>query len=188
MVHHRIVRGIAAALLSLPLVVDVDVASAQEKPAAASIAVIDVQFLMQNLDAAKSARARIEKMRADYQAEVKAKHDELTRLGQTIMEERGKISAEAYQQRTRDLRQKVDESEREVQERQAKFTDALRGISQLIAAAIDATADEITKERRLTLVLLRSAVVGTPSVPDITPEILQRLNQRMPAVTIDIPK
>lgn len=180
--------GAMAALLGVALVVDIGVASAQAPSPAVNIAVIDVQFLMQNLEAAKTARARIEKVRAEYQAEVRGKQDDLARLGQAIVEERARLSAEAYQQRTRELRQKVDDSEREIRERQGKFADALRGLSQLISAAIDATADEITKERRLTLVLPRSAIVGTPSVPDITQEVLQRLNQRMPAVTVEIPK
>ena len=54
--------GLAAGLLLLPMVAEIHVAFAQEKSKAINIAVVDVQFLMENSSAAKTARAQIEKM------------------------------------------------------------------------------------------------------------------------------
>lgn len=185
---NRKIMASAAGLLALAMAAGVHAASAQEKSSAVNIAVVDVQSLMQNSDAAKNARAQIEKTRADYQREVKIKQEELDKLNQNIAQERPTLSQDAYQQRTRELRQKTANYQIDAQERQDKLDAALSGASQKIAAAIARIVDEVKKEQNFTLVLSRSAVVDTQGIPDITQELLKRLNQRTPTVAVDLPK
>lgn len=185
---NRKIMALAAGLLTLATAAGVQVASAQQKSPAVNIAVVDVQSLMQNSDAAKNARAQIEKIRADYQREVKIKQEELDKLNQNIAQERPTLSQDAYQQRVRELRQKAASHQIDAQERQDKLDAALSEASQKIAAAIARIVDEVKKEQNFTLVLSRSAVVDTQGIPDITQELLKRLNQRTPTVAVDLPK
>lgn len=184
----RKIMVLVAALLALPMVAGVQAALAQEKSSAINIAVVDVQFLMKSSAFAQNVRAQIEKIRADYQQEVKSKEEEINKLSQSIAQERPGLSEDAYQQRMRELRQKSANYQSDMQERQGKLDGAFRGASQKIAAAIDQVVDEIKKEQNFVLVLPRSVIVGTSGVPDITQEVLTRLNQRTPAVTIDLSK
>lgn len=163
-------------------------ALAQQKSPAINIAVVDIQLLMENSAAAQNVRAQIEKIRAKYQQEVKDKEDEISKLSQSIAQERPRLSEDDYQKRMRELRQKSANYQSDMQERQGKMDGAFRGASQKIAASIAQTVDEITKEQKLILVLPRSTVVGTPTVPDITQEVLKRLNQQTPTLTVDLPK
>ena len=47
---------------------------------------------------------------------------------------------------------------------------------------------QIAKERKLTMVMRKSAVVLSPAKMDITAEVLKRLNQRLPRVAVAQPK
>jgi len=185
---NRKIISLAAALLALSMVAGVHVALAQEKSPATKIAVIDTQFLMENLDAAKNLRAQIAKMRAIFQKEVKNREDKTDKLIQSIARERPKLSEDAFQQRMRGLRQKVANQESDMQERQSKLEGAFRGAPGKIEALIEQTVDEIRKEKNYALVLPRSMIIGTPAVPDISKEVLSRLNKRTPSIPIDLPK
>lgn len=180
--------GLAAGLLWLTLVAEMTATAAQEKSGPANIAVVDVQFLMENSSAAKTARAQIEKVQVTYRKEVERKLEEVTRTYQSLAHERSRLSDEAYQQRMQELRQKAANYQNEAQEHLGKLDLGLRGGLQKIAAAIEGIVNDIAKERKLSVVFPRSSIIGTPTVPDITQDVLKRLNQRTPSVTIDIPK
>lgn len=184
----RKIMAFAAGLTALATVAGVKVALAQDRSSAVKIAVVDVQFLTENSSAGKNLRAQIDKMRADYQQEAKRKQDDIDKLSQSIVQERSKLSEDGYHQRMRELRQKVANYQSDVQEHQGKLDAAFRGASRKVAAAIEQLVDDVKKEQNFGLVLSRSTITGTPAVPDITPEVLKRLNQRTPAVIIDLPK
>lgn len=182
--HVNRIVTLTAGLWMLAMLVEGQIAYPQQR----DIAVVDLQSVMRNSNAAKDARVLVERMRAEYQRELKGKQDDMERFYQELAQERPTLSQDDYQQRMQELQQKAAEYQREVQEREGKLDGVLRGASDKITAAIVQIVDEIVKERRLALVLPRAGIVGTPAVPDITQEVLRRLNQRVPPVRIDRPK
>lgn len=184
----RTIITLAAGLCWLALLAGVRIVPAQEKSGAPNIAVVDVQFLLENSSASKDVRAQIEKIRANYQKEFKEKQEELTRLFQTIARERATLTQDAYQRRFGDLQHKASSFEKEAQERQSNLDSAMGAASNTITSAIGQIADEIMKERKFALVLPRSVTIGAPTVPDITQEVLKRLNRQMQTLAIEIPK
>lgn len=185
---NRKILALAVGLLAVAIVGGAHFAFAQQKSSAGNIAVVDVQFLMQNSNAAKNARAEIEKARAELDEKAKREEAELQNLNQSIAKQRPTLSAQAFQQLLRGVRQKEATQEIDMQERRDKLDAASREAQRTIAAAIEQSVNNITKERNYAVVLPRSVIVGTPAVPDITQEVLKRLNQRTPSVTIDLPK
>lgn len=177
---------LASGLLTLALPTGTNAPLAAEKSQAVSIAVVDAPSLMQNSEAAKKARAEIEKARAQLQQKAKGEEETLEKLRQSIAQQRATLSAEAYEQLLRGLRQKISAYEIDMQERQDKLNNGLVDASNKVARAIVQIVDEIAKERNFAAVLSRAAVVST--AVDITPEALKRLNQRIPSVTIDLSK
>lgn len=183
---NRLTISLTGGILALAMVAGVQVVLAQGNSSAITIAVVDAQFILQNSDAGKSASSQIDKVRSDYQQKVKNEQEDINKLNQRIAAERSTLSQDEYQQRMQELQQKTTNYQRDVQDRQQKLNGALRDVSQKMSAAILQIVDEIKKERKLTLVLNRSAVVGTADVPDMTQEVLKRLNQRMPSMTVDL--
>ncbi|MCC7016270.1 MAG: OmpH family outer membrane protein [Rhodospirillales bacterium] len=180
--------ALTAALSFLAMGAGVRVAWAQGNPPATNIAVVDMNFVLENSDPAKNLQAQIEKARGAYQQEVQSKQDEIEKLGQSIERERPGLSEDALQQRMRALRQKIANNESDMQERQSKLEAAFLGAPEKIIITIEQLVDEVRKERNYALVLPRSIIVGTPQVPDITQDVLKLLNQRMPSVAVNIPK
>ncbi len=179
---------LAAGLLWLAMIAEVCVVFAQEKSGAANIALVDVQFLMENSSVSENVRAQIDRIRANYQKEFKEKQEELTRLFQNIARERATLPQDAYQRRLGELQQKASNLEKEAQERQGKLDSAMAAASNKITSAIGQIAGEIMKEKKFVLVLPRSISIGAPTVPDITQEVLRRLNERMRTLAIEISK
>jgi Skp family chaperone for outer membrane proteins len=182
------ITALAAGLLLMVMTGEVRVVSAQEKSGAGNIALVDVQFLMENSAVSENVRAQIDRIRVNYQKEFKDKQEELTRLFQGIARERATLSQDAYQRRLGELQQRASNLEKEAQERQSKLDSAMAAASNKITSAIGQIAGEIMKERKFALVLPRSISIGAPTVPDITQEVLKRLNERMRTLAIEIPK
>ncbi len=185
---NRRIMALAAALSVMTLVAGVHVASAQDQSAAAGIAVVDVQFLMENSAAANDVRVRIERVQAEYQQEAEANMQGITESYERILVDRASLSDDAYQLRLLELRERAAARQSEALQRQGRLDDALRDALRRIAAAIGQVVDEITGEQGLAMVLPRSAILGTPAVPDLTEEVLVRLDRRIQSVAIDLPK
>lgn len=159
-------------------------ASAQQKGSALAIAIVDTKLILEKAAAAKGAREQLDRMRAELAQSTKAHQDEVTRLGQGIAQERATLTQEAFQQRTRDVLQKRSDYQRELQEQQAKLEAASRAAAQKIEVVVGEIVDELKKEKNYALVVIRSATMGTPSVPDITDAVLGRLDRRLPRVDV----
>lgn len=180
--------ALAAGLLALSMVAGGRLASAQEKPGTANIAVVDMQFLMQHSAAAKNARAQVEKFRAVLQQVIKGQLQGIKKDYEKIAKERSALSKDAYEQRLLGLRKKAASYQNDAEKRQAKLDDSLNEALGKIISAIGRNVDQIIKERKFTLVLSRSATIGTFGVPNITEEVLKRLDQQISSVSVDLPK
>ncbi|HLI14047.1 MAG TPA: OmpH family outer membrane protein [Alphaproteobacteria bacterium] len=164
-------------------------ASAQAKRSPTpAIAIVDVQAIMQNSEAAKSIRTQIEKVRNSYQQTIHGKEEELRKLDQDLEQQRSVLSSDAFQQRQRDFQQKVSEAQKDVQERSRKLEAAFGSAMEQVQHAVLQIVQQIAKEQNITLVLQRAGVVYAPEDMDITQEVLKRLNSRLPSVNVTIPK
>lgn len=160
---------------------------AADKTAPASFATVDVQFLLQNSEAAKSARSQIEQLRSSYQLALKGEQDNLTKLNQSIEKERTVLSQGALQEKMQDLRQKAADYQRDAQERQGELNRALSDASVQIERKIVAITETVKKEHGYAAVLNRSALVGAADLPDVTQEVMGQLNSQLPSVTVEVP-
>jgi len=178
---NRMKSVIAAAVLAAGLAAS---AMAQQKAAEPSIAIIDTQVLLEKAEAAKSARQQIEKLRADIMLSMGAEQQEIRQMGQALAKERAALGEEVFQQRMREVLQRNTDYQRSVQERQQKLDAASRAAAQKVEAVVHEIVDEFKKEHNYALVVVRSATMGKPTVPDITQDVLGRLDRRLPTVEV----
>lgn len=163
-------------------------ASAQKKVSAPVVAVIDVQAVMNNSEAAKSIKAQVAKLRTSFQQSIQSKKDELQKLGEDIQRQRAILSAEALQQRQREFDQKAADAQKDFQARGNKIEGAVEKATQQIEGVAQQIIDQIAKESGITLVLNRAAVIHMGSDMDITPEVIKRLNAKLSSVAVNVPK
>ncbi|MGE5147977.1 MAG: OmpH family outer membrane protein, partial [Candidatus Eiseniibacteriota bacterium] len=92
-------RWFAAAALALSCVLAAPVGAEEAKPAkpaASSVAVIDVQAIFRDALAMKAVRDQIEVQRKNFQAEIASEENKLRQAGQELEKQRAVLSTEAY--------------------------------------------------------------------------------------------
>jgi Skp family chaperone for outer membrane proteins len=147
--------------------------------------VVDVQALLQNSKAAKMVRDQIEAKRADYAKEISHQEEALRQERDTLQRQQASLSAEQLNAKGREFQAKVNELDRDVQaKRQAlerSNADALQKIQDVMVKIIS----DIAKERKANLVFQRSELVLFDQGFDVTDQVLQKLDEQMPTLTVN---
>jgi len=150
-----------------------------------TVMVVDYQALLQNSKAAKMVRSQIEQKRGEYTKEISHQEEVLRAERDTLQRQQASLSPEALNQKGRDFQQKVNELERNVQgKRQAlekSNGDALQRIQEQMLKIIA----DIAKQRKANLVFQRADLVLFDQGFDVTDEVLQKLDEEMPALTVN---
>jgi outer membrane protein len=154
-------------------------------PMPLTVLVVDVQALLQNSKAAKMVRGQIEQKRNEYTKEISHQEEALRAERDAIQRQQASLSADALNQKGREFQQKVNDLERNVQgKRQALEKSNGEALSKIQEAMLKIIAD-IAKERKANLVLQRSDIVLFDQSFDVTDEVLQKLDEQMPTLTVN---
>jgi len=184
-----------AALFSLSALALIAPAQAQQPPAPAavpspgttglSILVVDVQSLLQNSKSAKMVRQQIEQKRAEYAKDISKQEETLRQERDTLQRQQSSLSAEALNQKGREFQQKVNELDKNVQgKRQALERSNVEALEKIQEAMLKIITD-IAKERKANLVFQRSELVLFDQGFDVTDEVLQKLDEQLPTLTVN---
>jgi Skp family chaperone for outer membrane proteins len=152
------------------------------------IVVIDTQAIYRESEAVKGLQKRIDDQRSAYQEELRRKEESLRAADQELARQRTILSAEAFAQKRQELEEQVATLQGEIQSRRKGLEKQFaQGMKQVQATLVE-IAREIAEEREVDLVIEKGAVVLVRPELEITPEVLKRLNQRLPKVKISAPQ
>ena len=145
---------------------------------------VDVQRILDESLAAKSVQKQLETQRAKFQTEIEKEENGLSQAEQDLTKARDTLTPTAYSDREQQLRQRFPTVERHVQARRKvldqAFTDSMNDVR---ASLLDIVKD-VAHERGANLVLIKQQVLWNDKVLDVTDEVLGRLNQKLPQVTV----
>lgn len=154
-------------------------------PTSLQVMVVDVQALLQNAKAAKMVRDQIEAKRAEYAKEISHQEETLRQERDSLQKQQQQLTAEQLNVKGREFQAKVNELDRDVQaKRQAlerSNADALQKIQEVMVKIIT----DIAKERKANLVFQRSELVLFDQGFDVTDQVLQKLDEQMPTMTVN---
>jgi Skp family chaperone for outer membrane proteins len=161
----------------------------QELPPAGTVTVVvDVLAILRDSSAAQSVRGQIERVRNSYQSEISKQENDLRAADQELAKQRAVLSPEAFAQRRRELEKRVTDAQQSVQERRRGLDQSFnQGMERIQKAMIEVIA-EIAGEMQYQIVLPKSQVVVVANSLDITPEVMKRLNRKLPQVTVSLPQ
>lgn len=151
------------------------------------IAVVDVQGIMRAAKAAKAVHDQIEERRGAYQDEVTAEEKRLRLAEQDLAQQRAVLAPDAYQQKVRDFQSQVSEVQRQVQMRKRELDESFAKAMNEVRKSLVSVVAEIAEQRGIKLVLFKSQIVIAEKALDVSDETLQRLNERLPTVKVDLP-
>lgn len=156
-------------------------------PAGTMIVVVDVQQLLRESTAGGSIRTQADRQRVLLQQEVQQQENSIRAQQTTLAREQPNLSAEQFNQRRRAIEQRIGELERQVQEKRRQLDQSFGEAMNQFQRSMSDIIGEIVQEKQYLIVLNREAVVGFSTVLDITPEVMRRLNQRLPQVPVNLP-
>jgi outer membrane protein len=149
------------------------------------VMVVDVQALLQNSKAAKMVRSQIEQKRGEYTKEISHQEELLRTERDSLQRQQASLSPESLNQKGRDFQQKVNDLERSVQSKRQALEksngDALQKIQEEMLKIIA----DIAKQRKANLVFQRTDLVLFDQAFDVTDEVLQKLDEQMPTLTVN---
>src|ERR1700730_17906186 len=150
-----------------------------------TVMVVDYQALLQNSKAAKMVRSQIEQKRNEYTKEISHQEEVLRTERDALQRQQASLSADALNQKGRDFQQKVNELDKNVQgKRQALEKSNGEALSKIQEVMLKIIAD-IPKDRKANLVFQRSELVLFDQSFDVTDEVLQKLDEQMPSLTVN---
>lgn len=158
------------------------------KAGGASIGVVDIQRLFRESTAGKSANQGLANLRAEYQTSV-ARIEEKLRVEEAELNRSraANVTPEQFETARRALQQRVQDSQRQVQERNNALDNAqaavrdeiLKNIQELVVAEMNA--------RGYTIVLDQAQVLLSHDSLNMTAEVLRRLDQKLPTIKVPVP-
>lgn len=154
-------------------------------PPSLNVLVVDVQSLLQNSKAAKMVHGQIEQKRLEYTKEISHEEEVLRTERDTLQRQEATMSPEILNKKGREFQQKVNDLDRNVQaKRQALEKSNNDALSKIQQAMLRIIAD-IAKQRRANLVFQRTDLVLFDRSFDVTDEVMQKLDEELPVVTVN---
>ena len=152
-----------------------------------AIIVVDVQEIMRSAAAARSIQTQLDAQRATYQEDVNKKEADLRKLEQELTQQRLVLAEDAFNQRRRDFEAKVNDVQRDVQNRKRQLDQAFEDNMNKVRAALLDVIEQLASEAKIALVLPRSNVVLADRALDFTTEVQTRLDKKLPSIKVSLP-
>ncbi len=176
--------GLALACIAFPMAAE---AQALAKLPSPVIAVVDVQRVLQESLAGKSAQKQLEAQRLQFQNEIAGEENELRKAERELAKLRTTLDAQAYAEREQQLRQRFTAVENHMTARRRvldkSFSDSMNAVRSALLEVVDQTA----REHGANLVIVKQQALWTNQILDVTDEVLNRLDKKMPKVDVAAP-
>lgn len=172
---------LAALVISTSLCLSAPSFAQATKP---TIAVVNIQAVMKDSTAAKSIREQLESKQKAFQAEITKKEEALQKEDQELAKQKSVLSKEAFEEKARAFRARATDVQKEVQSKKAlldsaferSLNDIQKGVNDIIAA--------MAKEKGFTVALPTSQILYSDSSLDISKDVLEQLNKKLPKVDV----
>ncbi|NQU57652.1 MAG: OmpH family outer membrane protein [Rhodospirillales bacterium] len=175
------------ALMGLLSFAPVNEAFAQEASTGIKVAVIDINVILRDAAAFKSIRQQIGVYRNTFQGEIQKEEETLRNGNQELARQRTLLSAEAFAEKRREFEAKVVAVQRLVQQRKKNLdksqSEAMRQIQDVLNVIVTA----ISEEQNISLILRKDQTVLATMPLQITKQVLERLDVKMPTIVVSDP-
>lgn len=150
------------------------------------IAIVDFQLIQKNSTAMVDIQKQIEDRRLLYQEQISSQERDLRANDQELIRQRSVLSAEAFALKRREFEAKVAQVQREVQDRKRELDQAFEYGTNQVQLVINDIVAELSKQKNFNVVLSRQQIVFAENSLNISEEIIQILNERLPLVEVPL--
>lgn len=150
----------------------------------AGIAVVNIQQILRESDAAKSVRTQLDNKQKEFQTEISKKEESLQKEDQALAKQRNVLAKDAFEAKVAEFRKKATEVQKEVQSKKAMLDGAFeRALADIQKVVTDIIGD-MSKEKGFVVALPTSQILYADTKLDITSEVLSTLNKKLSKVDV----
>lgn len=148
------------------------------------IAIVNIQQIMRDSTAAQNVREQLESKQKTFQSELSKKEEDLQKEDQELSKKRSVLSKAAFDEKANKFRAKATDLQKEVQAKKAILDGSFeRSIGEIQKSVTDIIGD-MAKEKGFTIAIPTSQILYGDTKYDITTEVLNRLNQKLPKLEV----
>lgn len=182
---HALRTLLAGNFLALGLLLGMPVQAQQMEPTV--VAVVDLQHLLRDSRAGQAIEVQMEQLRESFADRISQQENALRQEEKDLQDQAALLAPEILAERRRQFEEKVVNLQRDVRAQQQALEQTYAGGVGQIRQAIVEILSGLVDERGIDLVVPQTAVlVGARSL-DITGDVLSRLDQQLPSVSLPPP-
>ncbi len=149
-----------------------------------SLAVVDFRGVLAKSEAARNIRSAVDEKRQELRQYFLEVENNLRDEQKNLSKQRSLVTAEAFEQRARNLKEKAQSAQKLAQTSNQKLKKSFDQAMDQVQKELLRIVAEVAEETGVGVVLFRSAIVIAVKKLDISKEVLQRLNKKLPEVKV----
>ncbi|TAE34352.1 MAG: OmpH family outer membrane protein [Alphaproteobacteria bacterium] len=151
-----------------------------------TMATVDMQRIMAEASAAKSAKLQLDSKLKEFQAQVKKTETELQKSDQELVKQRSLLSADVFKEKVQAFREKAANAQKDVGTKRMKLRQAFEASIGTIQARVITIITKMSQERNYDIVAPSAQLLYTKPSLDITNDVLQQLNKELPSMNVNV--
>jgi Skp family chaperone for outer membrane proteins len=154
----------------------------------AMFVILDGRLIMSQSNAALALRQQAERQNQILRTDVQKQEEEFRNAQAELQrQQRGQVPQDQLEKRARDLQKRMSDAQTKLQERTRGLDRVFAEAEQRIYQAMIQATVELAQERNYQVIFDKAQVVVVQNQYDVTGEILNRVNQRLPSVQLQMP-
>jgi outer membrane protein len=149
-----------------------------------SLPVVDMQRVLQESKAGKMIQSQMQQQVSSYQKNLAKQDQELAATQQDLQRQQSILAQDAFAIKVKEFEQRVADASKRAQEAQQNLSESRNEAVGKVDNAMLQVIDGLAKERGANLILNRGAVVMFDVRMDVSDEVIKRLDEKLPAVTV----
>lgn len=161
-------------------------AQAKSAPADLAIILVDRNAFFAESNAGQDVARQVQEMKQQIEKNLNSKANELRIEEEQLMSQQSLLTQDAFEAKAQKLRDKRLALQREADQQGRLLQNGVLKAQDRIWQTASPILDSILKEKQAVLMIDRSAIVKGSVDLDVTATALQRLNQKLPAVKVEL--
>lgn len=148
------------------------------------IAVVDITKVMDSSTAVQKGKVEVKSQHKKYQNDVSSKQQALKKEEAALVQQVSVLSNEDMNEKKKQFMDEVNNAHKEVQQNKIKLDTANRDMLIEVQVVIREVVAEMAEEKGLEIVLPMEPMIFSSSNLDITNEVIERLNKKLPSLEL----
>jgi outer membrane protein len=150
------------------------------------VAVINIQQVLRLSSATKNIKPQLETLRIEMQKKIRSREKSLKIENEALQTQRSLLSPQVYEQRRREFQEKVTALQADARSFRKRLDVLGRSAMERVNESFRKVTSQLAAEWKLQMIIPRATVIYVQPSFDITDEVLKRLDQELPSVTLNL--